>query len=255
MTKLTLPCKMARVKLEDLRVDARYQGPLRVKRVKHLIANWNDKVGWAGIAVSKRANGELYVIDGQHRVAALVECGFGPYETEVTLYEGLTLADEAGLFHDLNDQRVHDLFERFNSAVLAKRSPELEIAALVEECGWKVGRNESARTICAIAAVKRVWVKYGSDRLRAVLTTLGKAWKYEDSSASQYIIEGLAMYYAGDAPATQKKVAEKLGAYPGGWQAMLTQIKGRRTILDCSMAQAGSQVIDQAVNKYARKAA
>src|SRR5688500_4417291 len=82
------------VDLRKIKIDKDYQRDLNISRVYEISAAWD--MGAAGtVIVSRRKGGELYLIDGQHRVAAAQQAG----ETEILslVYSGLTPAQEADL--------------------------------------------------------------------------------------------------------------------------------------------------------------
>jgi hypothetical protein len=82
----------------DIRVDTQYQRPINIAHVRK-IANEFDERAFGVILVSERADGSVYVIDGQHRLAAVKSMGRGGSEIPCHVYRGLSVGDEALIFH------------------------------------------------------------------------------------------------------------------------------------------------------------
>lgn len=59
-----------RVALADLKVDTGYVRPLDEARVDEMARDFIEAL-LATVVVNRRPNGDLYVVDGQHRVAAV----------------------------------------------------------------------------------------------------------------------------------------------------------------------------------------
>ena len=91
--------QMAKVKCKDLKVDDRYQRPLK-NRVNQIVKNY-DPMLVGTIVVSRRKDG-LYIVDGQHRVAALLDLFGDEAEVDAQIYYNLTVEEEADLFLRIN---------------------------------------------------------------------------------------------------------------------------------------------------------
>lgn len=77
------------------------------------------------IAVSKRADGTYWIIDGQNRWAACRALGRKTMRCEV--YEGCTVEDEAAIFSGLDDRRALTPFSKFRARVCAGSPAEAAI--------------------------------------------------------------------------------------------------------------------------------
>ncbi len=85
-----------------LKIDPLAQGSLQINRVNRIVQNFNPLfVGT--IIVSKRENGEYYVMDGFHRSTALKRLNVE--EAYCEIHEGLTLKDEAQYYLAYNKYR------------------------------------------------------------------------------------------------------------------------------------------------------
>ena len=104
----------------DLRVDIDVQRTTDHAWLDKLESTWDPKkVGI--IMISRRRNGECYIINGQHRVvvslrkdpAAIMDC---------EVFEGLSVEEEADLFLDYNThQKPINVYDRYRIALKAGR--------------------------------------------------------------------------------------------------------------------------------------
>lgn len=102
------------------------------------------------LSLSLRGSGKYAVIDGQTRMIGTEKLGFVALPSLV--YEGLSKADEAGVFELLQTQRRNATsWTRFRAALVAKNPESLAIKALVESIGRKVGGDpDSIRSVAAL---------------------------------------------------------------------------------------------------------
>lgn len=105
---VTLPSEVADspqvmlVPVERLKVDRSYQRALKnIKLLQRMTKRWDPTLARV-IDVSQRENGDLYVIDGQHRMEGAKRAGI-PY-LQAHVWKGLTVEQEAARFRALNDK-------------------------------------------------------------------------------------------------------------------------------------------------------
>src|SRR3989304_2375030 len=102
--------------IDDLHVDHTYQRDLSADRVQSIAARW-DIVAAGPIVVSRRANGDLYIVNGQHRAAAAKMAG----ETHVIaqVVNDLTAKKEATLRLKGNCRLGDKAMERFRAQLVS----------------------------------------------------------------------------------------------------------------------------------------
>ena len=242
--------RRVKVRLDTLKVDHRYQGPLQKKRVEKLLKEWDDELGYTDIYVSLRSNGTYWIIDGQHRMATMIAAGMGEYEIEVNLFEGLSLQEEARLHKRLNEVRVRSLYERFNSGVVGRMHPEFDINKIVENCGWKVSNSKSAACINAIAAIRSIFLQHGGSALALVLQTVERAWQHDQGSVDAPILLAISRFYANNA-VSMEELASKLQSSCSPIR-LVTRIRERKAVDEESLAEAGEKVILSIFRKHKR---
>lgn len=88
--------------LDDLNVDKSYQPDPTQRRIDKFAQGWD----WLQVGtpqLNRRPNGMLYIIDGQHRIAAARKKGIDSLQCEVFHFPNVK--QEAEYFHRLNNER------------------------------------------------------------------------------------------------------------------------------------------------------
>lgn len=112
--------------------------------------------------VSRRKNGDHYVIDGGHRVAVLREVGLGDESLECKIYHGLTMAEEAALFLQFAARTNVNTFDQFRISLAAMDEVASAINAVAESLGLKVENGPGRGHIQAVKALYAVYNGDGS---------------------------------------------------------------------------------------------
>lgn len=165
--------------------------------------------------VNIRSDGRKFLVDGQHRVAA-VRIKF-PEITRVQceVYEGLTEAEEAELFLLRDERRAVRVLDKWRIAQTAGRETELRIAEIVADSGLKISSSPSEGSIRAVGTLKRIYTNYGENVLARTLFVIREAYGHHGFGAS--VMHGLAMMIARYSTAVEDRfLIEKLGNVHGG---------------------------------------
>jgi len=185
--------------LADLEIDEHYQRARTEAKVNKLRAHFNPNA-CQPLAISKRTDGSLFLVDGQHRAAALQDLGIELWPALV--YQNLSRQEEAAMWSELNTRQTKPkATERFN-ARLTQRDPEaLAIKSVVEKIGFAVHTQRSSRPqkgsageITAVEALERVYRRNKAIGLTDTLTTIALSWPDKDEAArlQRLIILGIA---------------------------------------------------------------
>lgn len=180
-----------------LKVDSAYQRPLNEQRVKRMAAGWNDDL--AGVITVSARNGSWYVADGQHRLAAAREASVP--ELMAVVHEGLTPADEARLYIDINlgtvRPRAVDLFRARLELGQPDAVSTLEVA---QELGMQLvyttrpSGNRPPGAIGAVATVYTICADGGRDLLHDTLLTVQEAWPEDPAATDSVPLLGIASF-------------------------------------------------------------
>lgn len=162
------PFEVGLVYLADLIVDETYQRPPDAKFIKDIAANF-DPTLVGTIDVNARWNGTFAVLDGQQRVGGMTEVG--KTACYCSIYQGLSIEDEAGFFFRKNKDRKTMLpFYSFRARAVAGDQEAITIQQLVEAQGYKLGgKSDDNETIGSIRGVEASY-RYSSEHRNESLT-------------------------------------------------------------------------------------
>lgn len=220
----TLPAKVERtarlrwVPLDKIKVNPAAQRELKQARVDHLVAHLDlDQIG---NPVLNERDGSFYVIDGQHRIEALRQFGFTNEVIQCWVHVGLTEAEEADRFLQINDTLTVEAHAKYRAAVNAGRETECEIERVVRLNGCVVSKDKLPGAIAAVGTLRRIYGRSGSAILGRTLRIASGA--YGDVGLSAEVIDGLGLLcqrYNGDLD--DKAATERLASAAGGANGLL----------------------------------
>lgn len=173
--------QFAWVPVPDIMIDDTYQRTLSSAKVTDIVANF-EPVTFGVVYLSRRADGTLWAIDGQHRCAA-VEAKYGPHATKRVpsfILTGLSIEDEARIYYLMNRHRLQPTaYDGFRARLAFGDSVAREIKAILDQRGLAVVGGSSFRStlrfteIVAIAEVEQI---YRAGWLPRTLDVIDAAW-------------------------------------------------------------------------------
>ena len=191
---------------EELIVDHRYQRKLTdfVNKVRR---EWNPALVGT-LIVSERPDGEKAIIDGQTRW----EGSEGHVDSlPCLIYEGLTMAEEAELFADLQTKRRGmRTYDRFRAQLQAGKEPAPTIARIAQANGYDLDVEETGQTLRAIAALEKVLSDADEEHLEDVLRTIAAAWGPTYEAASAQMIRGVSRFILNQERIDLERLVERL---------------------------------------------
>lgn len=182
------------VEIATLKVEHLYQRDLNADLVQQIAKNW-DIVTAGTIVVSKRKSGDMYVVDGQHRIAGAVYAG----ETHILaqVIEGLTPEEEADLRIKGNVKRADRIQELFRARLFSGDKVARALAGIAEEFDTKINvAPDMNHGLNAIAAIEAIYMDDGTgDKLRRTFRTIKEAWgKTGGDYTSAPVLKGLTWF-------------------------------------------------------------
>lgn len=185
------------VPTDKLMIDPNYQRNLDRTRVTTIAHNWDQ--GKAGVlVVNQRANGNFYVIDGQHRHAAIQRIDNTPEYIFAEVFRGLTPEQEARKFYELDTQRSNlTSGQGFNALANANDPQALEIISVAEALGLTVDYNRGAvpNNLRAYKTLTDIHRRRGALGLTRILKIVSKAWPGNKNMASSQMLFGLEVFF------------------------------------------------------------
>lgn len=180
--------KVSRVRPVDVVTDYRVQRRLDPSRVEGMVNGWQEES--VGVpAVSRREDGSMIWIDGQTRGAALVKLGRGGHGILAQVYEGLTLAEEAQLFRQLNNSKNLTAADIFRIAVTEGDPVAVASNNALTTYGWTM-QPSCRNSLRALSTLAVLW-EQDQATARATLRTLAQAWGPTPVSGSAVALRGL----------------------------------------------------------------
>jgi hypothetical protein len=179
--------RLAWVPISLMRVSPLAQRDLNRARVDRIAADFDlEQVGTP--TVNKRGGG-FYIIDGQHRVEALKEIGWGDQQIQCWTYEGLSEDEEAEKFLKLNDVLAVSAFVRFRVGVQAGRGRECDIDRIVRAAGLTVSQDKTDGAVAAVGTLTRIYDRAGARTLARTLGIVRDA--YGSAGLDAAVLDGI----------------------------------------------------------------
>lgn len=242
---------VAAVPVAEMFIDHTYQRELEERRAHRMGKTWDPRlVGVLDVADrGENASPRYAVINGQHRWAAASHAGTATH-LAANVHTGLTVADEAALFRDI-DQSTKKLtvWDRWKARRAAGDTTVLGIDAIAEGFGLKVVQGSSANYIVCLSALEYC---YGVDPtyLARALELIGDVWPGDSAGLKHGIVRGLFEILWTEALPDTGRLADALS------EVTPTQLHARavesRKIHDGQHWQCTIRVIVEAYNRAGR---
>ena len=250
---------------QQLQIDESYQrsvgsGPSQAL-IRRIAQNWNWDL-CQPLVVARREQGDLYVIDGQHRLeAARLRGDIAQLPAVVVNYS--SPADEAASFVNLNQARNPlSGLQVFHAALASGDSTAIAVRAAIEAAGLKLGRSSNLATygpgtLINVAGILRAWKRWGAAPAAEALEVLAMAFAGQHLNYAGTIYPGIAAVCAREMRATGQFSAGRFaifGAMLGGreqadWRQAMLAAKAENPQLN--MGDAAIAVIGEAWTRRA----
>lgn len=248
--------------LAAMKVDPRAQRLIRPTWVKRHVHVFDpNQIGV--LCVSRRSDGTLWIIDGQHRVELLRAVGWGDQSLYCEVFSSLSIREEAALFLSRNDRLSVRSFDKFKAACTAEHGAETAIAKIVSACGLKIAEGDGEGSVAAVTALRRVYQGAGmasdgegSAALRRALQTIQGAWDRAAKNYNAHVIEALGLVFLRYGTGIdQSRVIGTLAKLPGGAAKLVQQGKGLREQFGGTVPYNIADAVVIAYNRGHRRAA
>lgn len=177
-----------------LQTDMSYQSPVKERQVRKIVNNFDPKKLHT-IVVSKRKDGSLYIIDGQHRVEALKELNI--LFVEAMVHENLTVEEEAEMYYGVNDRPSKNANSKAKSRLRFKEPVAVAIDETVRSVGLKIDYEKNASSkgyIKAYDALETIYKKNGANHLGLILEIIKDSFGEETRNFQGFILRGFSKF-------------------------------------------------------------
>jgi 2-hydroxychromene-2-carboxylate isomerase len=192
--------RLDRVHVAQLNVDYApphgngYARPLSQGRLARLRKEW-DPMACSPLVISRRANNELYVIDGNHRRFIAYEVGM--LQLPAMVFSGIDRAREADLYTKLGTVFGQTPATRFQSKLAAGDKAAKDIVKIAERYGLTVGSGRMTHVeIKAVARIEYIYARGGADALHWILGLLTSAYPDNQAALVEMVLEGSYGFWA-----------------------------------------------------------
>lgn len=192
------------ISVGDLEIDPRVQRhQLNKAKVTEMVKNYNP-LALGLVHVSRRKSRANILLDGMHRWETTRIVTDNQGELWCRVFTGLTLAQEAQTFLDLNRTTAPSLIDKFNVHMSGDGADSVaaqEVAAIVGKYGWKVARTAGPGHINAVQVIMKIYTQSVTRErdpniLDLTIMTITSAWGSTDRSAVEgSVMAGIAAIY------------------------------------------------------------
>lgn len=218
------PPSLEQIPVARLTVDPTYQRAIDSTASRRIIAGMVKRWDWSlcqPLVVSRRDDGALLILDGQHRHAGAQARGDIPF-LPCTILSSLDVQGEARTFVELNTKRQKlSQSEVFHGMLAAGNADAKAVLDLIEQSRWSVVRHSNTACYkpgdlaCAPALVE-IYRSKGGPTVSFALNTLRAAYPDVTVRQSATLLHALVMLFdmLPDDPVPMPDLIAAIGAVP-----------------------------------------
>lgn len=200
-------------------------------------------------AVEYSINGKTgpWVVDGQHRILALIERGMGEWEVQVAIHVDIKNDARASeLFLSLNTRLNVGPYDRFINELSAGHDEAVGVTDIAKKFGLAISKQSGDGLLACVMSLKKTYKFDDGKALTRALEWGTQAWGKRAAGLEGKVIEGLSLVArSNNGNVDNSAMIHKLAKYQGGPSAMLGDSKGRVEYLGGSLSRAvAATVID-----------
>lgn len=239
------------VPAQELKIHPKAQRLLNPTKLRGIVASCDlDAIGTVHVV---EKDDELYVIDGQHRVTALIRLGLGEWPVRCEIHDVAGDAEASALFLKLNTRAVVNPYDHFRNEVYAGDPVAAGAEEIVTKLGLRVSRQSGDGNVAAVASIKRVYAIDDGKTLSDVLESLTTSYGQTADAVEGKLIDGLATVYSRlNGEIDRDVLKKKLAKYPGGAPAIIGDARGLSRIRNQSVARSVAEVVVETYNRGRR---
>lgn len=245
-----------RLPARDLRIHPHAQRDIIPSQLKKLVDNMDlDLIGTVH-AVEQAINGKqgVWVVDGQHRIMALMELGLGDWICDVEIHTDAKEEKRAAeLFLGLNSRIPVTPYMRFRNELVAERPEAIGVRNIADTFGIRIAGRTGDGCMCCVSSLKGIFRIDSGKTLTSALRILTEAWGTKANALEGKVLEGIALVSRRyDGKLEIPKLITSLSKYPGGAAGVLGQARGLRITSSAPVGRCVAQVIVSRYNQGRR---
>ncbi|MFD5308351.1 DUF6551 family protein [Streptomyces ardesiacus] len=179
------------VSIKDLNIDPQAQRTLNEKRAQN-IANNLVREAIGSVIVSKRLDGDLYIVDGQHRWRACALAGIPTIMAEI--HHDLSQAQEAILFLIKNrESHKPRPIDEYHVGLTGGVPLFVDTDRILDKHGLTLG-STSTNGVGAVSGALQIVDRYGASVFDRTLTVAEEAWGRSAETWDGMLLGGIGMF-------------------------------------------------------------
>jgi hypothetical protein len=202
-----VPPTLEWIAVERLNIDTAYQRATEGAHSRRIIAGMVKCWDWRlcqPLNVSRRSDGSLFVVDGQHRLLGARQRGDVPH-LPCVVGEHSDSGDEANTFVALNQKRQRlSQGDVFNAALAAGDADAKRVLELASRAGLSFARHGNPvswtpdQIFCGPALVKAI-KQHGDAVIANALVAIAEAYQGKVKTHAATVLKALLLIYSDDA--------------------------------------------------------
>lgn len=251
--------------VNEIEVDHNVQRQaLNITKVTNIKKNFNP-AALGVITVSKRTLAgkqvQYIALDGMHRVQAVKELTDNTGTVVCHVFEGLTLAEEAQMFLDLNHTTQPRLMDKFFvqcNAEGEEGDAARDIRDIVYQYGWSISHVPANGNINCVGTLKKlhelsVRTSAEPNLVHAMILTITRAWGNDRAGVNSTIVEGIGRMFAEYGSLLElDRLVNTLKEYKGGPVTLHAEAQQYAAIKRGRVAMAIAEMLVESYNKGLR---
>lgn len=245
--------KIVKVRADELSIHPLAQReivPSNFKRIKEYLDL--DAIGIVhAVEYDKRG---LLVIDGQHRIQALLAHGFGEWLVQAEVH--LDIRDDKAAcdkFLKLNKRAAVNPYATFMAEFHSGYPEAVGVMATAKRHGLKIAKSAGDGNLVCVATLKKLWGTNHGEALDTTLSMILAAWGSKAAAVEGRVIEGLGLVlckYNGTLDTTA--LTKKLAKYSGGPSGLIGNARGLVGFRKTTVSRCVAECIVEAYNNGRR---
>ena len=206
---------------EQIKRDPRYQREIDTARIKKITKNWDDDLVNAP-KVSLRENGNYYVFNGQHTLAAWKK-RYGNRPIQCKVYRGLTEVEEKDLFVKQEGfSKSVGLVDKLRAEYNSGNDEVLDMVRCINLAGCTIDfDNRTSQTqnrINAVTTAYTVYKEVGHDNFINIIDILRRAFYGDQMGFQDGFLKGMKYLFKHHAEQISvKPMVTALQKQPADW--------------------------------------
>jgi hypothetical protein len=190
----------------ELNVDETYQRSLEADTSQTLIRKIAVFWDWGlcqPVNVARRADGSLWIVDGQHRHAAAIMRGDIPH-LPCVVQSFRDRGEEAAAFVALNKQRrALNAVDVFKASLAAGDQDAAAVMSCITDAGLSIARHQNyvawkPGQLYCIPTIQSGYRRHGRVVVSSALCALAEAFEGQVLNLAGYLLDGLIPFYANE---------------------------------------------------------